>query len=212
MLQSLQDLRLLTRRWLYDEAGQEWDDPHADWIINQAYQDVVNSVDRLPEPWSEADAPLTITPITGQREYDLGTPRTIRGVVEVREQINDNDREKVTIVQWARRFERASGGVYVYRTSGGQWRLGTVVLDHFTRDLLVWTRPTVARLQDPGAFPDAVPESFHELIALKAAILGKVSQNREAGDLAGLYTEKMAQLEAMGPAMHSLNESRRLGR
>lgn len=212
MRHTLIELEAIALQWLDDPLGTRFDSARLRMLLNLAYQTIVDLIDTFPQPWSVGgeSAAKTITPVSGTREYDVGDPGTIRRIVEVFAVVGTSGRTPVNIRPYAGRFA-ASDGVYVFRDSTGQWTLGTCVLDAYTDVLLVFTAPALTPLKDDAAYPSAVPEDFQELIALRAAVIGKVHENRDASNVAGFLAEGTRLMAAKMGTMHSPNTARNWG-
>jgi hypothetical protein len=209
------------------------DDPHGDQFaaggnndrldryINEAYQKLVNEVDRIPRPLDVqyAAGTVEITTASTVREYPVGV---VRGVVAVFE-LKAGEELEVDVVGWADR-NTAGGGVYVFRSPdegpatygsfpGGSWAVGLVRLPPAYTTLRVYTLPILVKLADENAVPVCVPEDFHELLYYRAAMLAKMSVKRDASELAALYAEGLADMrvklaERMGDTMRAPRMSR----
>lgn len=198
---ELQDIRKRTLQWLDDPSGDRFapngEYERLDQLINEAYQHVVNEVDRIPHAWAvseQADA-TDVTTSTDTREYGLGL---VRRVVEVNE-ARDSDEILIDVVDWNQR-NRASTGVYVFRAGAVQlaanddrFYVGMVRMPPAYSTLRVYTLPILRELAVNQA-PDAVPEDFHELLVYRAAMLGKQQVNRDPAGVTRVYLETLREM------------------
>jgi hypothetical protein len=205
---TLKELREGTLEWLDDPHGDQFapaaDNARLDRYINEAYQKIVNEVDRIPRPLDvqyAADT-LDITTSSADREYTIGVVRRVLAVFEVK---GDEELE-VNIVGWAER-NTAGSGVYIFRPTSttfpqaeqgsfvvGSYALGVASMPPAYATLRVYTLPNLVRLAGNGDVPVSVPDDFHELLYYRAAMLAKMSVNRDPGNLTALYAEGLADM------------------
>jgi len=240
MLLTHIELMNRARFWLVDERRDLFTEDAIKILVNEAYQSLVHEIDRMAAVW-EATPQLavasettsgkhlhgqtTVTPVVGTREYALNeaTGVSIRRVLDVVELGSDeDDRTPVDLVPYALR-DHGRDGVYVFQaidyeadTTRAIWYLGQCNPDSYTNKLQVrWLR-TPELLGPSNAVPWHVPPDFHELIAYKAAILGKIAMKMDAGELTGIYAEGLAHMRTTmtrpaGIATPRIGTSRRIG-
>lgn len=204
MRHNLRELRAATLQWLDDPHGDSFatngNYTRLDQLINEAYASAINQLDTIPQPWNlslEADA-VSVSTVAGTREYSLGRARN---VVEVVENLTDGtDTVPLPIVPYWKR-NTAGEGLYLFRNhTSGNWYVGLVIyLTPQYTTLRAFLREELDRLVSDGDEPVQLPSQWHELIFYKAAMLGKMQENREAQVLGALYAEKLQEMQSAKP-------------
>ena len=192
------------------------DTAQLDRLVNIAYASVVNKVEFAAPAFNISGTVLTLTTPTGTvaREYSMNSsPFSPVGVEDVRRVVDcsrvANDKPYfVTIVPFAKRngwLGRPGGrlnpvpptSVYFYRAGAGNvWFFGFV--NHTppsATEFQVRYAPNITSLSGDAAQPLFVPEAWHHLIALRAAIITKAKEKRDARDLVLLYAEGLGDMQ-----------------
>lgn len=193
-----------------------------DRIINTAYITVVGKVEVAAPYYNVSSVIPTLTVLgTTPREYDLGTaengllnPATnIRKILDCAKRVPpstvlyslrivDYDKRNA----WLGRPGDASNpapqsAVYFYRTfttalPAETWFLGFVDTESPTGDVLeVRYLPDIVALTEANPTPFFVPDAWHYVIALKAAIIGKGKENRNVEANMAMYVEALSDMQ-----------------
>jgi len=204
MRMSFQDIKRSVRDRLNDVSTLSYDDATLKRLINHALQDVVNVLRELPKTLSvSATAAPDITTVSTQREY--AAPSDCARIVAVKEFADNLELDPDDVVTYAERDHPKSRGVYIYRSDAGVWYVGFVLMPPGIATLRIYYNKTVPRLEVDTDVPDIVPPDHHELIATRAALLAKLDDNRDASNLAALWSEGLRRLvsDMGGPAQHA---------
>lgn len=206
------------------DENEVFNSGHLDRIINTAYLNVVGKVEMAAPFFNVSSVTPTLTvPSSPPREYDLGisgggmaNPATnIRKVLDCAKRASaDTTPYSLRIVDFAKRNAwlgrpgdasnpAPQSAVYFYRTfttatPAGTWYLGFVDTDPPVGAVLeVRYLPDIVALANSSGFntPHLVPEAWHYVIALKAAILGKGKENRNAEANVMMYAEALADMQ-----------------
>lgn len=181
---------------LITKVLQRLDDPSEDAftrsqagdLVNDAYQDVINEIDELPNVnvGNTEGARVAIAPVTGQREYKLGSYRKIIQVQD--DSAGGTNPPLVEIVQYGIKDDyRRRAGVYLFRhPTSGAWFIGMCAMEPIFTALLVSVLPLVKKLGDQDV-PIQVPDAYHEAIWAGAVMLGKLEESRDATGAASVY-------------------------
>lgn len=209
------------RDHLQDQEGDIAETGTVTRWVRAAFSDVVLLVDEAPVPMNiiggPGQTPTVVTWATTVREVALPVATYAR-VISVCPLGSDGVRERAPYskVSFARR-NTETHGVYIYRgflESGGpaQWfigqvpqvRSGAISANVYYRLAVLGDR--AGRRQRGGVLVleiteeelAVVPEEFHELIAIRAALLIKGVENRDKGDLVALWLEGKEKLGRFG--------------
>lgn len=191
-------------------------------MINQAYSDLINEMETVGSLYNMAlSAPVVTIPVSSiPREYDLlsssdvsPNASDIRKVVDVVRTDGSVD-YSIPIVAYAERnrwmgrpFGRSirtpTTAVYFYRqvdtsdmTSAGVWVMGFVKSEPVaSRTYQVRYLPTITDLSALSDVPQQVPEHWHRVIAVRAALLIKIQENRDATGIGLLYAEQLQRMK-----------------
>lgn len=186
---------------LQNEARQSLDDPSGDVytperltrLINKAYRKAVQEVEKLNKHYNVFATPITVNVTEAEREYALSVPNgadEIRYILDV-QRTDLATKVPMTFTTFSQRDESlgtihvyfrsvASSDVYVYRVSGGSWKLGLSDNTPSAMTLAVWFTPSVRALVNPSDVPTMVPVDHHDLIVYGACAMGKIEENRDA--------------------------------
>lgn len=215
---NLADLRATVLDYL--DIEQETDvfrSGQLDRIINIAYESTVNKVEEAAPYYNVSTTVPTVTVADAAvLEYDLGTsgdgvtnPATdIRKILDCSKRVTATDIPySLRIVEFSKRnawLGRPGGAsnlapqsaVYFYRTSAGTWLLGFID----TAPTVAWVLevrylPDIVSLLAEADVPLFVPQAWHYVIALKAAIIGKTKENRNIESNTAMYGEALADMQ-----------------
>ena len=208
---TLAEISTLCLDHLADPSGTYFYVDRLQRAINEAYRDlVVDEIDPAVGTWDMAPTPLTVVVAAGVRDTKL---TDANGAVHIRKPVDVNRidsgwRTPVAIIPFGMRNRntamaplRLSGttqaGVYFFRSgANGDWYLGTAEQQPEAMTLEVHYAAPIAKLANNSDVPWIIPEDFHNLIPIKAAMFLKTQENRDASDLAGLYAERMQRFRA----------------
>lgn len=188
---TLNDLRSLTLEWLDNPSGDVFapggDYARLDRIINEAYRKLTRTMRQSNLNW-DIEHILTTTTISvtsAAREYSvitddgLATGTDVRKIIDVVRTDTTNE-IKMNIIPFGERFRAATRNtIYVYRSSSGIWIIGFVTDAPETQTLSVRVEMFRDVLGDASDIPRAVPNDWHSLIAVEAAILGMKQTGRD---------------------------------
>jgi len=223
MQMTLSDLRTAALEWLDDPHGMTFapngDYSRLDQLLNEAYDELVLEIDAIPTPWSiETDSAsavrATISLVSTQREYAVDV--AMRKVATVTEPADsaDQTQEPVLITPYTMRNDRNAVGVYVFRSGNtGTWYLGLCRMPPAWTSLIVHGLPPVTRLSAAADVPYLVPDAFHTALVRRAALLGKIQENKEYRPLTMLWGEDLIKLRGtLGSQVQSFGARRFSGR
>jgi len=215
MRHNLQQLRALTLEYLDDPAQTAFDTPRLDLLINKAYQDVALEVRRRPFNLSGAATYINVPIVAGTREYRLVSAglnvAAVSKIVKLKPDGTEIDLGDWTTIEH-RDDPDQSALVYLRRdaTLGGIL-LGLTFMPSPLSAVRVYYVSELKRLTGTDEVPDAVPESFHELIALRAALIAAINSGRNdtLQRIAPLWNEGLALLQAIErPGLRTASRSR----
>jgi hypothetical protein len=212
MAMNSNELLLRTGEWLNDPALYSFEPTNVLGAVQHAYAMIVNEVERASQTWNTVSVPIEISVTHAAREYTVTTiaagetpnqqTDSVRKIVEVvrtdagREDKlaiiahgSRNDYRSVNYYPQLQRFRGSVGLVYVYRASDGLWRVGFVDAEPPAQTISVFYVPKIGSLAGQPAYPSLVPDDFHEMIALQAAVVLKVQENRDASGLLGMLAQ-----------------------
>jgi hypothetical protein len=190
-------------------------------IINIAYLNVVGKVE-IAAPYYNVSSitPLLTTPASSiPREYDLGsssdvspTVTNIRKIVDCARRTASGVPYSLRIVDFAKRNAWLGrpgdasnpvpqSAVYFYRNfvtanPAATWLLGFVDPTPPASTVFeVRYLPDIVVLSADADIPHLVPQAWHFVIALRAAILGKGKENRNVEVNAAMYAEALSDMQ-----------------
>lgn len=163
----------------------------------------LSTVNKIPREWAIVPQPerKAIRRILDVERYDATGTIGSLDLVGWQERNNQRDRNYPTLV-------RSHATAYAYRSDTGIWMLGIVEENPRPMTLRVWYAPVIARLVNNADIPTQVPQEFHSLIAIRAALIGKQQEQRDPGWLLGRYAERKMDLVNSLSNIHTNNKSR----
>lgn len=190
-------------------------------LINIAYLNVVGKVETAAPYYNVSSiTPLLTTPASSiPREYDLGsstdvspTVTNIRKIVDCARRDGASIPYSLRIVDYAKRNAWLGrpgdasnpvpqSAVYFYRTfttasPAATWLLGFVDTTPPASTVFeVRYLPDIVAISADADIPHFVPEAWHFVIALKAAILGKGKENRNVEANMVMYAEALSDMQ-----------------
>lgn len=225
---TLSELRLAVLDYL--DANVETDvfvnTAQLDRFVNIAYVSVVNKVEFAAPYFNVSGTVLVLTTPSAAvaREYAMNaSPFAPTSVTDIRKiadcaRLVDDVPYLLRIVPFAKRngwLGRPGGrlnpvpltAVYFYRTAiaGDLWYFGFVNPNPpSATQFEVRYLPKIVSLSGDSAVPHYVPEAWHYLIALKAAIITKGKERRDAANLLTLYVEGLGDMHRELTEINSL--------
>lgn len=200
---NLGQIRERTNDRLNQAVGDYYPDEYLNRVINEARRDILNEIDGLAIPQLMDSVDITVT--SAKREYTVfqaGGPAfmPITSIVEVVRVLDDGSEQKVHIRPYSmRNSPRAGWGsdCYVYQQPGSvaDWVLGTIAQEPAAQTLRVYYRYLPPDLYSEMSEEHYVPHAHQDLIPVRAAILVLEDENREIGNLAAIYAEKMDRMK-----------------
>jgi hypothetical protein len=218
-LMNLQTMREFTGQLMGDTSGTLFTpEVLRDWI-NLAYESVYDLLAESAASWNMhvPTSAAIITTVAKTREYLLpSNVYNIRRILEVT-RTDVSPPQRLAILDSSARdggdgpgrrswTNAECGAVYVYRRGNPPgfdssptaqvtdmaWVVGFSVQDPGVQTLRVDFMPQHAQLIADEQLPTDVPPELMDLIVYKAAIIGKISMNRDASGSERLYAEKLA--------------------
>lgn len=197
---NLSEIRQRTNDRLNQAVGQFYPDEYLDRVINEAYRDIANEIETMGLGRSGEDTSIDVAVTPAAREYRIhytGYPPKppVAAIVDVT-RIRDAGEDHVEIRPYSMRNTPRPGwenDCYVYRRTDSdyEWTLGTIAQEPATQTLRVYYRGQILELSSEHAEPKAVPPDHRDIIAVRAAMIVLEDENREIGNLAAIYVEKM---------------------
>jgi len=201
-MKTLAELRSETAVWLDDPKKSRFDDPLLNTLLNMAYPMVVGIVEGSGRLWN-LTGPLSIAVTPAAKEYDVGTAGSVRRIVDVRRVVGTGRVQVPFLVltevnregsqNYYPELENApqTHGVSIYRNSSGQWRLRFGDDAPPAQTLEVHYIPAVNVLALDSDTPSMVPEGYHHIVAMQAAIVGKGTEERTNSTLELRFNEQV---------------------
>lgn len=210
-------LRVQTSIWLNDRKLTAFSAAEVNDLLNMAYPMIVAVVEASGRLWNVAPDPIVINVTAAAREYSVENssgdippapvlPGSVRKIIEVRRiseggglgvripfmVLSDTDRSYAADPYPELQNAPQYSGVYLYRaaTSGG-WMLGFAQAAPAVQTLHIRYVPTVPDLADDADIPWMVPGDFHHVIAMRAALIGKGTEERQGSTLPQEYAEQV---------------------
>jgi hypothetical protein len=198
MAKTLDQLRTETAFWLDDPKKTKFDNPYLDSLIGIAYPIVVSVVESAGRLWNLSRTRIAFAVTSAAREYvfddDMAVRRPVlfhrvESITAVSAIASNLGRTRLTLRPatessssgpYYPALENSSvgEGVYCYRSSAGEWVLGFEALAPRDQVIEVSYIPSIEDLTTDGQYPLMVPPDFHHIIAMRAAMLAKGSENR----------------------------------
>jgi hypothetical protein len=200
-MKTLAELRSETAVWLDDPKKSRFDDTLLNTLLNMAYPMVVAAVEAAGRLWNLA-GPIAVAVTPAAKEYDVGTVGSVRRIVDVRKVVGTSRVQVPFLVltevnrdgstNYYPQLDNApqTTGVSIFRNAGGQWRLRFGEDAPVTQTLEVHYIPAVNLLALDTDVPSMVPEGFHHVVAMQAAIIGKGSEERTNSTLEMRFNEQ----------------------
>lgn len=212
MQHTLQSMRDLTRFHLDDELQRSFPDARLDHALRSAFQYVVNEIWLTQEAAPDAGGigVWDIAVETGTREYKTPFVRLF-DIMEVR----DGKERPIGKQPWTRRAVNWGpamrlSGVYTFLNEEGVYMVGLMEQPSGYTALRVWGRtPLLASTPLPNVFR-RVPADVQELIAIRAAIVCKSAEQRDASTLYVLFADTMRQMRSL-QGVGGFHRSQRVG-
>lgn len=215
---TLSEIRLRTLDWLDDPQMDLFDDAdRLKRLLFDAYADVVHVLDESPVPWNirsqfeDSSTGLnTVTWAVGVREASFFSSFSAKILEVVPLDADGREGKPYTFVPFRERNLRpGSTGIYLYpgfstRVNAGAghlWVMGQCDQSRTTSiTARVYARAQVGALAIPfdgdNDVPSLVPFEYHPLIAVRAALLAKMQENRDLSNLAALWSEGLVSLRS----------------
>lgn len=196
-----------------------------DRIINTAYLNVVGKVEVAAPYYNVSSVTPVLTTIASPtaREYDLSaapfspTVSNVRKILDCAKRDGNDVPYSLRIVDFAKRNAwlgrpgdasnpAPQSAVYFYRTfttasPAETWFLGFVdTTPPGATDFEVRYLPDIVALTEANPTPFFVPDAWHYVIALKAAIIGKGKENRNVDANVAMYAEALADMQQSLPS------------
>lgn len=215
---NLLDLRATVLDYLdLDDELDSFAPNQLDRFINIAYLNVVGKVETAAPYYNVSPTVPTVTVADSTvLEYDLGTAGSgvTNEATDIRKILDCSKRSasgeipfSLRIVDYAKRNAWLGrpgsvsnpvphSAVYFYRSSAGTWFLGFID----TAPTVGWIfevryLPDIVAIEADSDIPLFVPQAWHYVIALKAAILGKGKENRNAEANMAMYAEALSDMQ-----------------
>lgn len=193
---NLAQIRERTNDRLNQAVGQFYPDEYLDRVINEAHRDISNEIDAVARhPRFHGSVDISVT--SAAREYVIeANASAIIDVVRV----GDGGREQtVEIRAYSMRDSGRPGwgnDCYVHERALRLWPwvVGLIAREPNTQTLRVYFRGLIEEMDSDGSAPGHVPVDHHDLIPVRAAIIVLEDENRDIGNLAGIYAEKMGRM------------------
>lgn len=201
--------------WLNDPRGTAWSNPQLDTVLSIAYPMVVAVVESTGQHWNISRNRILIDVTSAAREYVFDEDHLVRRPVAVRRVEGTTTSADVTaamgritlplrplnVAQTSAPYggygvERFSATefLYAYRDSSGAWVLGFEASEPRDQVVEIEYVPTVEDLTSDGQYPVMVPGDFHHVIAMRAAMIAKGSENRDNDSLVLNYRAEEARM------------------
>lgn len=200
MARTVAQLRNEARFWLNDPRGTNWDDARVDTLLGIAYPLVVAVVETSGKHWNVSRTRILLAIDGTEREYVFDDENLVRrpisfyrvdGVTAV-DQVTPaagrtrlthrslNDMQVAAPYPGTYGLERFAGTefVYLFRSSAMEWVLGFEAAVPRDQVIEITYVPTTEDWTNEDHVPKMVPPDFHHLIAMRAAMLAKSTENR----------------------------------
>lgn len=232
MARTLANLRQETLQWLDDPAGSFWAPAGSfsriDMLINSAYEHMVGEVEEAGQPWNVAAAgPLTLNVTEDQREYPLTDAPApgIRKIIDVVPLQGGNRGPSFREVPFSERNSSAGSrvyprlginefagndAVYYFRRSSGVWVIGFSNEKPRETTAEVTYEENLTALTAQEDTPGNVPDLWHGLVALYAALLGKIQTRRDPAGLEAIYAREVMRLGSHAGTIRHASRSQRI--
>lgn len=228
------DLKDAAAVWLHDRKKTAFSDTQLGTLVNMAYPMIVAVIEAAGKRWNVAKTPIPLAVTSAAREYYVtnsylaGPPpvpiAVVRKVVEVRRvdlsaggrglllpfrELNDLDFGR-GLDQYPELGQHPQqSGVYLYRdASTGVWVIGFGEAEPATQSLEVYYVPITPVMTQNTDTPYLVPNDFHHVIAMRAALIGKDTEERGNSRLESQYSEQVRLMLAEGTSLVAAGSQR----
>ncbi len=191
---NLSQIRERTNDRLNQAVGQFYPDEYLDRVINEAYRDIANEIAAMGFPRVDRGDHIDVAVTPEAREYVI--EQQIMAIIDVTRVLDDGTEEAVEIRPYSMRNAHRPGWAndcYVVRQLDyfDEWKIGTIAQQPAAQTLRVYFRSDLVKLGTDNDMPQAVPSDQRDLIPVRAAMIVLEDENREIGNLAAIYIEKM---------------------
>lgn len=194
---TLAEIRQRTNDRLNQAVGQFYPAEYLDRVINEAYRDIANEIATMGFPWVDRGDHIDVVVTPDAREYVID--QQIMAIIDVTRVLDDGTEEAVEIRPYSMRNARRPGwgnDCYVVRQLDyfNEWKIGTIAQEPAAQTLRVYFRSDLVKLSTDNDVPLAVPLDHRDLIPVRSAMVVLEDENREIGNLAAIYVEKIQRM------------------
>ncbi len=189
---NLGEIRQRTNDRLNQAVGQFYPDDYLDRVINEAYRDISNEIDAMGDVRHPVSHDIAVIP--SEREYTI--QQYANAIIDVVRVMDDGTEQQVNIRPYSMRNANRPGwsnDCYVYRVRHYlyEWVVGTIAREPVAQTLRVYCKPRTGNLSGDSQDLGDVPPEYQDIIPVRAAMIVLEDENREIGNLAAIYVEKM---------------------